>query len=198
MDKVHQSIQSSLRNFTVSSDEPYLDSVVMHSPLDTLEETLTVWKTLETYTPKTIRSLGISNTTLPILKAIYENATVKPAVVQNRFHEPTHYEVELRAWCREKGIVFQSFWTVTANPQLVKSSPVQEVAQTVGVSSHVAYISLVMGLKGITVLDGSTKDAHMKANLDGIEKVGLWTQCGGAEKWLSCLQDFKSLINETS
>lgn len=166
--------------------------------MSTLEDTLIVWKTLETYTPKSIRNLGISNTTLPVLQGIYEHATVKPTVVQNRFHDGTSYEVELRAWCREKGIIFQSFWTATANPRLLMSPQVQTVAQSVGVSRHVAYLSLVLGLEGITVLDGTTAEDHMRANLEGIEKVGIWAESTGAQEWNSCLNGFKSLIHDVS
>jgi len=41
-DQVKQSVQVSLKNLKTS----YLDSLVLHSPLDTLEDTMSVWRTM--------------------------------------------------------------------------------------------------------------------------------------------------------
>ncbi|KAH6900155.1 NADP-dependent oxidoreductase domain-containing protein [Thelonectria olida] len=195
-DKVHQSVRSSLGYFTIPGHEPYLDSVVMHSPMDTIEETMTVWKTLESYVPDKIRNLGISNTTLQVLQAINDQATVKPSVVQNRFHDRTSYETDLRAYCRGENIVFQSFWTLSANPNLFRAPPVREVAEGAKSSPVAAYYALVLGLEGVTVLDGTTKEEHMKDDLEGIELVGAWAERDGAAVWTSALREFKGLIGE--
>lgn len=195
-DKVQQSVESSLRYFTIEGEEPYLDSVVLHSPLPTIEETLTAWKTLEGYVPHKIRNLGISNTTLSILRAVDEQATVKPSVVQNRFHSQTDFEVPLRAFCREKEIVFQSFWTLSANKALYQSGTVKEIAEKVGVPTAVAYYALVLGLEGLAILDGTTNEQHMKDDLEGIRVVGTWAEGVGQEAWSSALGNFKELIKE--
>lgn len=34
---------------------------------------------------------------------------------QNRFYDATRYDLEIRKYCRENGIVYQSFWTLTAS-----------------------------------------------------------------------------------
>ncbi|KAK4067936.1 hypothetical protein Trihar35433_6496 [Trichoderma harzianum] len=164
-DKVHQSVQSSLANFSIDGQEPYLDSLVLHSPMDTMQETITVWKTLETYTPHKIRNLGISNTTLPILQALFNDMTVKPAVVQNRFHNRT--------------------------------GPVREVAQKAGVGAVEAFYSMVLGLEGTTILDGTTSQTHMEEDLEGIETVGVWAEGDGASDWASALSSFGQLIGES-
>ncbi|KAG5969776.1 hypothetical protein E4U55_001992 [Claviceps digitariae] len=197
VDKVRQSVQSSLNNFTLDDgQEPYLDSLVLHSPMDTLQDTLTVWKVLESYTPTRIRTLGISNTTLSILEALYGNMAVKPSIVQNRFYDGTDYEVDIRAYCRDKGIVFQSFWTLSSNANLVDSQPVQTVAQRAGVDVVAAYYALVLGLGNLTVLDGTTDQAHMEQDLQGLEKVGSWAEGAGVEEWTLALASFKALIGE--
>ena len=196
-EKVHQSVRSSLANFTIGEgEEPYLDSVVLHSPLRTPQDTMTAWKTLESYVPNKIRNLGIANTTLPILETILSEATIKPSVVQNRFHQRTDFEVDLRALCREKGIIFQSFWTITANGPLLNSKPVQQVCQGAGVEPVPAYYSLLLGLGGVTILDGTTKELHMKADLEGIQQVGAWAEGSGSSDWISAFAEFKQLIGE--
>ncbi|KAF4123855.1 Aldo/keto reductase family, partial [Geosmithia morbida] len=201
VDKVHQSVQSSLRNFTFDA-EPYIDSLVLHSPLNTAQETLTVWNTLSTYTPHPVRNLGISNVTLPVLESIWDNAGtegVRPAVVQNRFHDLTGYEVHIRAFCREMDVVFQSFWTLSANPSLASSEPVVKVARGAGIdSTPAAYYALVLGLEGVTVLDGTTSEDHMRDDLGGVEAVGIWAEGEGREVWEEALREFKGLIGEPS
>ena len=40
-----------------------------------------------------------------LLRALYEAAAIKPAIVQNRFYRDTGYDKALRAHCRERGFV---------------------------------------------------------------------------------------------
>ena len=50
------------------------------------------------------RQLGVSNIkSMSQLERLWEEASVKPAVVQMRFHAKTNFEREMRAWCSEKG-----------------------------------------------------------------------------------------------
>ncbi|PNY28495.1 NAD(P)H-dependent D-xylose reductase [Tolypocladium capitatum] len=197
VEKVHQSVQSSLKNFTMDDgQEPFLDSVVLHSPLDTIQDTMTVWETLESYAPRTIRNLGISNATLPIVEALHSRAARPPAVVQNRFHARTGYEGPLRAFCRDRGVVFQSFWTITANGRLVQGEPVVRVARGAGVEPVAAYYALVLGLGNVAILDGTTDERHMKEDLEGVEKVGLWAEGEGAADWEAALGSFKTMIGD--
>lgn len=164
--------------------------------MDTLQDTMTVWKTLESYTPHKVRNLGISNTTLSIVEALHDNMAVKPSVVQNRFHDRTDYEVDLRAFCRDKDIVFQSFWTISANRPLIQSQPVVIVAKKAGVEVAAAYYSLVLGLEGVTILDGTTNETHMLEDLEGVEKVGVWAEGEGASHWAAALTSFKELVGD--
>ncbi|POR38177.1 NAD(P)H-dependent D-xylose reductase [Tolypocladium paradoxum] len=196
VEKVHQSVQSSLNNFTIDGQDPYLDSIVLHSPLDTTQDTMTAWQTLESYASHTLRNLGISNATLPVVEALHSRAARPPAAVQNRFHARTAFEVPLRAFCRDRGIVFQSFWTITANGRLVQSEPVGRVARGAGVEAVAAYYALVLGLGEVTILDGTTDEAHMKEDLEGVEKVGLWAEGEGAADWETALKSFKAMIGD--
>jgi diketogulonate reductase-like aldo/keto reductase len=173
---------------------------VLHSPLGTMADTLTVWEALSTYVPARIRHLGIANTPMPILEHLLSSpgVRVRPAVVQNRFHGETRYEVPMRALCRRSGVVFQTFWTLTGNPRLVRHEAVAALAHAAGVEKEVAYYALVLGLGGTTILDGTTSEAHMKADLEGVEKVGRWAEGEGQEAWTEALGKFKELIRESS
>lgn len=182
-----------------SADDAYIDTLVIHSPLRTLEQTLEAWAALETYFPHKIRNLGISNCPLSILRELNSSAQirVKPAVVQNRFYEDTLFDVPLRNFCRENQIIYQSFWTLTANPDLVRSEPVQQLAAQVGISPAAALYTLVMGLGDITVLNGTTNEGRMVDDLAASKKVEEFTQAQPVQ-WERLLAGFRGMIGESA
>src|ERR1700761_6176230 len=94
--QIHSSVASSLQNLRPAESpdslkESYVDCLLLHSPLRTLDETIVAWKLLETYVPHNIRSLGISNTNYDTLRGLYQSVNIPPATVQNRFHAETGY-----------------------------------------------------------------------------------------------------------
>lgn len=203
-EQVHASIRSSLHNLrpseeAQSSDQAYIDMVVLHSPMRTMDETLEVWSALESYVPHQIRNLGISNCTLPVLKGLYASpkVRVRPAVVQNRFYPATQFDVPLRAFCRENQLIYQSFWTLTANPPLVQSDAVQLLASGAAITPAAAMYCLVMGLGNTTVLNGTTNEGRMEADLAAPKKVERLVQ-EQPGLWERALGGFKTLIGDTS
>jgi diketogulonate reductase-like aldo/keto reductase len=88
------------------------------------EDTLLVWSVFEEYFNQSlVHSLGLSNIyDLDTLKVLYETVIIKPSFVQNRFYAKTGYDKEIRRFCQEKGIIYQSFWSLTANKQILKRS----------------------------------------------------------------------------
>lgn len=196
-DQVHASIKSSLHNLRMAGDsKTYLDAVLLHSPLRTLDETKEAWDVLTEYlNAGSIRHIGISNVELPTLEALNESLT-PPAIVQNRFYPAMNYETSLRAYCREVGIVFQSFWTLTGNPMLVTSSVVQELSQRTNVEEPVALYALVLGLKNMTVLIGTKSEERMVGDLMGVEMVGEWAMGVGGQEWEDFMQRFREMLGE--
>jgi diketogulonate reductase-like aldo/keto reductase len=75
----------------------------------------------ETYVPHQIRRLGVSNFALPQLAQVYEAATVKPELVQNRFYKQTSFDADVRAFCADKGLTYQAFWMLMHNPEIMAS-----------------------------------------------------------------------------
>lgn len=200
-EQVHASVSSSLKNFTFDdSANAYIDSLVLHSPpSNEFSDLLEVWKTLETYVPRTIRQLGISNVNLMIVGRLCNDpdVSVRPAVVQNRFYRATQWEVELRTYCRLQNIDFQTFWTLSGNPELLHSNAVHRLAESAGVNAPVALYALVLGLEGITILDGTTSEAHMAEDLKVTEILNDFAQSeSGQATWESCLQEFKTCIRQ--
>jgi diketogulonate reductase-like aldo/keto reductase len=193
-EQITQSVTSSLKNLETPDSEPYIDCLVLHSPLNTFENTVQAFKILkEKYVPRQIRHLGISNVPSEYVRRLGPEVL---SVVQNRFTTVTHYEREMRYYCRANGIVFQSFWTLTGNPLKVQTKFVSFLADQVGVSNEVAFYALVLGLQGITILDGTTNEQRMKDDLDGIVTIGRWAEGPGQEVWQRTLEMFKKAIGE--
>ena len=195
VEQVKTSIASSLTNFKTGDTESYLDCLVLHSPFPTTSENLTAWRVLESYVPHYIRTLGISNVSLPALEWLWSHAIIKPGVVQNRFQAENGYDSELRRWCREKGVVFQSFWTLKKNPRLLSSAPNLALQREVGVGEAVALYCLVLGLAGTVMLDGTTREERMKEDQEGVQAVGEWIKVN-PERWEEIIGDFRALIGD--
>ncbi|KAL7268269.1 hypothetical protein RUND412_009118 [Rhizina undulata] len=190
-EQIQDSVQASLKNLHVS----YLDSLVLHSPLETWEETLKAWKVLEAMVPDTIRYLGISNVDVETLEHLRSSpeVSVKPSVVQNRFYARTGYDKEIREICRQEGWVYQAFWTLTANPGLLKSSVVTKIAGEKGWSRAEALYALILSLArgwekgGIAVLDGTKNEGRLRGDLKVAEE---------AEEVEGLVDEFKALLGE--
>lgn len=197
VNQVKISVASSLAHFRTVEDEPYLDCLVLHSPFQSLDDTLTAWQVFETYVPHQIRTLGISNVNLPVLEFLWKNAKIKPAVVQNRFVPESAYEGSLRAFCKAHRIVFQPFWTLKSNPMLLASRPVSQLAEKLAVSPAVAVYCLILGLENIVMLDGTTAEERMKEDLAGIQTASTWVRAN-TERWDGILGDFKTLVGDKS
>jgi diketogulonate reductase-like aldo/keto reductase len=201
-EQVKASVAVSLTNLRTSEDESsatnddsYLDAVVLHSPLKTIDETMQAWQVLEQYVPNKIRNLGVSNCTIHSLMDIYERATIKPSIVQNRFYPNTKFDIGLRKFCRENLIIYQSFWTLTANPGLVYSAEVGSLANQLGISTQASLYAMVLGLGNTVILDGTKRAQTMKADHAALVTVRNFAAKYPSE-WEQQLSRFKALIGE--
>ena len=102
------------------------------------------------------------------LKALYSAARIKPAVVQNRFYAQTGWDKELRAWCDANGVVYQSFWTLTANPEYIRQGAVVNAAERLNVTPEQVFFRFVMQL-GICPLTGTKNPKHMLEDLQVLD-----------------------------
>lgn len=164
--QVAQSFESSLRNLRTD----YLDCLILHSPIadrGTMEE---VWQAMEAIAAAGgARQLGISNCySRALLEALHRSAAVKPTVVQNRFYAETGHDRTIRAFCREQGLTYQSFWTLTANPQLLAHAVLRGLAASYGrTPAQVLFRYLTQ--EGVVPLTGTTSSTHMREDLQIFE-----------------------------
>ena len=161
-EQVRQSFAVSLRNLRTD----YLDCLVLHSPVPGARQNLEVWQTMESLVDAGgVRQLGISNCyQLEQLQTLCDSARFKPAVVQNRFYADTGYDRGIRAFCRQHGIIYQSFWTLTANPHLLTHRTVRDLAsQHDRTPAQILFRYLTQN--DIVPLTGTRSATHMREDL---------------------------------
>lgn len=162
-EQVAQSFEVSKKNLGVS----YVDGLIIHSPLENIDRSMIAWQAMEQiYNQGGTKRIGISNCyDLKMLKQLYDAAFIKPAILQNRFYKDTGYDNEIRKWCKERKIIYQSFWTLTANPQILSSEAVQNAAQTYRKTAEQIFFRVLVDI-GIVPLTGTCSDKHMKEDLE--------------------------------
>ncbi|MDP3300385.1 MAG: aldo/keto reductase [Sulfuricurvum sp.] len=164
--QVAHSFEASKRNLGTD----YVDSLVLHSPLFPYSNLWMVWKAMEEiYNNGGARALGISNCyDLELLKRLYQDAEIKPSVVQNRFYSESGYDIALRQLCSEHGIIYQSFWSLTANPHILGNKIIGDMAvKYTKTPAQILYRYL--NHVGITPLIGSTSQEHMTQDMNIFE-----------------------------
>ncbi len=161
-EQVRQSVSVSLKNLRVD----YIDGLLLHSPLPRHVETMEAWHALEELHKKgVIGRLGISNCyELSEFQRIYEEASIKPTILQNRFYARTDYDKALRSWIRERNVTYQSFWTLTANPHLLNDPLLIRLAKDKKVS-EAQILFRFLTEQNIVPLIGSCSDEHVKEDL---------------------------------
>jgi len=157
------------QSFATSRDNlqtDYLDGLILHSPLADRRQTLEVWRAMEALVAQgDVKQLGISNCYDPeLLEYLHQTSQVKPAVVQNRFYAQTGYDQTIRAFCRRHGILYQSFWTLTANPHVLKQALLVSLGERYGATPAQIFFRCLTQ-QGIVPLTGTSSPQHMQQDL---------------------------------
>ncbi len=163
--QVRQSFASSLEHLQVDS----IDSYVLHGPsqrngLGSIDHE--VWRAMEEQNESgKTRYLGISNVAPDQLKELWSRAVVRPTFVQNRCFARLGWDREVRAFCRNNGVVYQGFSLLTANVKELQHSDFWRIVER----AHKTPAQIVFRFAlqaGILPLTGTTDVAHMREDLD--------------------------------
>ena len=160
--QIAQSFETSKNNLQTE----YVDSLVLHSPMAPHAVLMRAWNAMEKI-QKTgeAHQLGISNCyDTKVIRSLYADADVKPAIIQNRFYQETGYDANLRHWCSDHGVIYQSFWTLTANPHIIASNTVRTIAWKYKKTEAQIFFRY-LSLSGIVPLTGTTSEQHMREDL---------------------------------
>lgn len=162
--QVEQSFESSLEHLGVDR----IDSYVLHGPSTRrglADADREVWRSMEALLEADrVGALGVSNVSAPQLQELLDWAEHPPACVQNRCFARTGWDREVRAICRENGLVYQGFSLLTANARELRSEAVTEIADRH--DKTVPQIVFRFALhKEILPLTGTTSEEHMRQDL---------------------------------
>jgi diketogulonate reductase-like aldo/keto reductase len=161
-EQIAQSVAASLENLQTD----YVDCVLLHSPMPTMTQNQAAWRTLETFVDTgQVRQLGISNCyNRTDLERLVETARIKPTIVQNRFYAETNYDRDIRAFCDQNQIIYQSFWTLSANPHVLAHKTMTALAsihQRTPAQILFRYLTQIR----IVPLTGTQSETHMRDDL---------------------------------
>jgi diketogulonate reductase-like aldo/keto reductase len=131
-----------------------------------MAQTQSAWRTLESFIDNgQVRQLGISNCYRPTdLQTLYQSARIKPAVLQNRFYAETRYDRDIRNYCKQKKIIYQSFWTLSANPDLLAHATMTALASAYKRTAAQILFRYLTQI-GVVPLSGTQSEAHMRDDL---------------------------------
>ena len=158
--QVRQSFASSLEHLRVET----IDSYVLHGPSrrrGLSQEDVEVWRAMESLP---VRFLGVSNVALEQLDKLCSLAKVQPTFVQNRCFAATGWDAEVRALCRERGLVYQGFSLLTANVNELRGAAFRAIVQRVRRTPAQVVFRFARQV-GMVPLTGTKDPVHMREDL---------------------------------
>jgi len=162
--QVAQSMASSLEHLGTER----VESFVLHGPASAYgwtDEDADAWAAMrrERDAGRT-RWLGVSNVSLRHLQEMAARGGEPPTFVQNRCFARFGWDRQVRAFCAERGIVYQGFSLLTANVEVLRHPLVVRIAER----SHATAAQVVFRFAhavGILGLTGTTDAEHMRQDL---------------------------------
>ena len=163
-------LQTQLEKSFIKSKEnlkvDFIDSYLIHSPFNPIKDLVGIYRTMEEFvTSGEVGQIGICNCyDLKLLIYLYAIAKIKPKVVQNRFYADSNYDKEIRDFCKQKDITYQSFWSLTANPHILVSKEVSTLTSKYDKTKEQIFYKFLNQIN-IIPLNGTTSKVHMLEDL---------------------------------
>ena len=162
--QVAQSMASSLEHLGTD----HVDSYVLHGPAshhDWTDDDVAVWAAMvkERDAGRT-RLLGVSNVSLSHLEQMAVTGAESPRFVQNRCFARLGWDRAVRAFCRERHIVYQGFSLLTANREVLRDPLVADIAERAGATPAQVVFRFALAV-GMLPLTGTSDARHMQQDL---------------------------------
>lgn len=162
--QVEQSFHSSLAHLGVET----IDSYVLHGPSQSRglgEPDREAWRAMERLQDAgRARLLGVSNVRPDQLEELCDLARRKVAFIQNRCFARMGWDAAVRRVCEERGVVYQAFSLLTANPGVLAHPVLAEIAERHRCTRPQVVFRFALEL-GMIPLTGTTDSRHMEEDL---------------------------------
>ncbi|MGF7047732.1 diketogulonate reductase-like aldo/keto reductase [Paenibacillus sp. DS2015] len=158
-----QGYESTLAAFDLTMNKlglEYLDLYLVHWPVKTKYKD--TWRAIEKlYTDKRVRAIGVSNFHVHHLEDLLQDAEITPMVNQVEYH-PRLAQLELRSYCKEKGIQLEA-WSPLMQGKLLDHPVLKDIANQH--SKSVAQVILRWDIQnGFVTIPKSVKEERMIEN----------------------------------
>jgi diketogulonate reductase-like aldo/keto reductase len=166
--QVEQSLASSLKHLGTE----YVDSFVLHGPESGYgwsEADAEVWDAMQRQRDAgNTRLLGVSNVSLKHLEEMGVAQAEMPAFVQNRCFARFGWDRDVRAFCKERNIVYQGFSLLTANQEVLQHPPFMELAPKLNATPAQVVFAFARAV-GMLPLTGTSSAERMKQDLESLQ-----------------------------
>ena len=166
--QVAQSMASSLEHLGTD----HVDSFVLHGPASHSHWTTHDFETWQAMIKERdagrTRLLGVSNISLAQLQQMARAHAEPPAFVQNRCYARLGWDREVRAFCRERNIIYQGFSLLTANVQVLRHPLVAGLAAQLNASPAQIVFAFAREV-GMLPLTGTSNAGHMQQDLESFK-----------------------------
>ena len=146
----------------------HVDSFVLHGPASHSHWTTDDFETWQAMIKERdagrTRLLGVSNISLAQLQQMARAHAEPPAFVQNRCYASRGWDREVRAFCRERNIIYQAFSLLTANVEVLRHRLVAGLAVQLNASSAQIVFAFARQV-GMLPLTGTSSADHMQQDL---------------------------------
>ena len=163
--QVAQSMARSLEHLGTD----HVDSFVLHGPASHSHWTTSDFETWQAMIKERdagrTRLLGVSNISLAQLQQMARAHAEPPAFVQNRCYASRGWDSQVRAFCRERNIVYQGFSLLTANRQVLADPAIIALATETNATPAQIIFAFARQI-GMLPLTGTTNPEHMKQDLE--------------------------------
>lgn len=163
--QVAQSMASSLEHLGTD----HVNSFVLHGPAShshwTTEDFETWQAMIKERDAGRTRLLGVSNISLGQLQQMARAHAEPPAFVQNRCYASRGWDRDVRAFCRDRNIIYQGFSLLTANVEVVRHPFIAALAAKLNATPAQIIFAFARQV-GMLPLTGTSSADHMKQDLE--------------------------------
>jgi len=166
--QVAQSLASSLEHLGTD----YVDSFVLHGPASGdgwSEADAEVWEAMQKQRDAGhTRLLGVSNVSLKHLEEMGAAHVEMPSFVQNRCFARFGWDRDVRAFCKERNILYQGFSLLTANQEVLRHNLFVDLARELNATPAQVVFAFARAV-GMLPLTGTSSAEHMKQDLGSLQ-----------------------------
>ena len=166
--QVAQSMASSLEHLGTD----HVDSYVLHGPASGRAGPRRTPRSGPRWSasamPGCTRLLGVSNVSWRHLAQMALSGAETPAFVQNRCFARRGWDRDVRAFCQERGIVYQGFSLLTANGEVLHDELIAGIAGRIEATPAQVVFSFARAV-GMLPLTGTSDAEHMRQDLASLE-----------------------------